>query len=143
MRKKSNKIYKQSGVIPYRVTDGKIEVLLITTRKSQKWVIPKGGVCKGMTPHDSAAKEAWEEAGVVGRVNTKKIGAYKYRKRGNLYRVNLFWLPVERVLEDWPEAAERERKWLDINHAAMIVKENSLKRILASSQEQVKAEINN
>jgi 8-oxo-dGTP pyrophosphatase MutT (NUDIX family) len=143
MRRKTNKICKQSGVIPYRVRDGKIEVLLITNRKSQRWVIPKGGICKGMTPPDSAAKEAWEEAGVIGRVNTKKIGAYKYRKRGNLYRVNLFWLPVEKVLEDWPEAAERERIWLDINHAAMIVKENALKKILQSSKDQVKNEVNN
>jgi 8-oxo-dGTP pyrophosphatase MutT (NUDIX family) len=137
MKKKTNKIYKQSGVIPYRVRDGKVEVLLISTRKSQKWVIPKGGICKGMTPPDSAAKEAWEEAGVIGQVNTEKIGAYKYRKRGNLYRVNLFWLPVEKVLEDWPEAGERERIWLDINHAAMIVKENSLKKFFQSYKNQV------
>jgi 8-oxo-dGTP pyrophosphatase MutT (NUDIX family) len=125
-------------VIPYRVRDGKVEVLLITTRKRQSWVIPKGGVCKGMTPPDSAAKEAWEEAGVVGQVNTEKIGAYQYRKRGNIYRVNLFLLPVEQVLEDWPEATQRERIWLDINHAAMIVKGNSLKRILQTSKDQVK-----
>lgn len=138
MKNKANKIYKQSGVIPYRVRDGKVEVLLISTRKSQKWVIPKGGICKGMTPPDSAAKEAWEEAGVIGQVNTEKIGAYKYRKRGNLYRVNLFWLPVEKVLEDWPESGERKRIWLEINHAAMIVKENSLKKILQSYHNQVK-----
>ncbi|MFM2063755.1 MAG: hypothetical protein RLZZ507_3426 [Cyanobacteriota bacterium] len=138
MRRKTNKICKQSGVIPYRVRDGKIEVLLITTRKRQSWVIPKGGVCKGMTPPDSAAKEAWEEAGVIGQVNSEKIGAYKYRKRGNIYQVHLFWLPVEKVLEDWPEATKRERIWLDINHAAMIVKGNSLKRILQSSKDQVK-----
>jgi 8-oxo-dGTP pyrophosphatase MutT (NUDIX family) len=138
MRRKTHKICKQSGVIPYRVRDGKIEVLLITTRKRQSWVIPKGGVCKGMTPPDSAAKEAWEEAGVIGQVNSEKIGAYKYRKRGNIYQVHLFWLPVEKVLEDWPEATQRERIWLDINHAAMIVKGNSLKRILQSSKDQVK-----
>ncbi|MBK1988833.1 NUDIX hydrolase [Sphaerospermopsis aphanizomenoides BCCUSP55] len=130
MNRKTNKICQQSGVIPYRVRDGKVEVLLITTRKRQSWVIPKGGVCKGMTPPDSAAKEAWEEAGVVGQVNTTKIGAYQYRKRGNTYRVNLFLLPVEQELEDWPEATQRDRIWLDINHAAMLVKGNSLKRIL-------------
>lgn len=138
MRRKPNKICKQSGVIPYRLRDGKVEVLLITTRKRQSWVIPKGGVCKGMSPPDSAAKEAWEEAGVVGQVNTEKIGAYKYRKRGNTYRVHLFLLPVEKVLEDWPEATQRERIWLDINHAAMLVKENSLKRIFEASKKHVK-----
>ncbi len=60
---KTNKIFQQSGVIPYRIIEGKVEILLITTRKRQGWVIPKGGLCKGMSPHDSAAKEAWEEAG--------------------------------------------------------------------------------
>ncbi|WP_071189844.1 NUDIX hydrolase [Trichormus sp. NMC-1] len=138
MSQKPNKVLKQSGVIPYRVRDGKFEILLITTRKRQSWVIPKGGVCKGMSPYDSAAKEAWEEAGVVGQVNNEKIGAYKYRKGGNIYQVNLFLLPVEIVLEDWPEAMHRERLWLDINQAARLVKITSLKRILKTSQDQVK-----
>jgi 8-oxo-dGTP pyrophosphatase MutT (NUDIX family) len=137
MSRKTKKICKQSGVIPYRVRDGKIEILLITTRKCQSWVIPKGGVCKGMTLPDSAAKEAWEEVGVVGQVNTEKIGVYQYRKGGNIYRVDLFLLPVEQVLENWPEATQRERLWLDINHAAMILKGNSLKRILQTSSNQV------
>ncbi|MBD2566332.1 NUDIX hydrolase [Anabaena lutea] len=138
MSQKPNKVLKQSGVIPYRVKDGKVEILLITTRKSQSWVIPKGGVCKGMSPYDSAAKEAWEEAGVVGQVNNEKVGAYKYRKGGNIYQVNLFLLPVETVLEDWPEAMHRERLWLEINQAARLVKKTSLKRILKTSQDQVK-----
>ncbi|MEA5618155.1 NUDIX hydrolase [Cronbergia sp. UHCC 0137] len=138
MTRKTNKICQQSGVIPYRVRDGKLEVLLITNRSGESWVIPKGGVCKGMTPPDSAAKEAWEEAGVVGSVNTNQLGVYKYRKRGNTYEVNLFLLPVEKVLEDWPEATQRERQWLDINQAARLVKEESLKKIIKTSQEQVK-----
>jgi 8-oxo-dGTP pyrophosphatase MutT (NUDIX family) len=138
MSRKTNKICKQSGVILYRVRDGKVEVLLITSHKHLLWVLPKGGVCKGMTLPESAATEAWEEAGVVGQVNTEKISVYQYRKRGNIYQGNLFLLPVEQVLEDWPEATQRERIWLDINHAAMIVKGNSLKIILQTSQDQVK-----
>ncbi len=133
MTRKTNKVLQQSGVIPYRINDGKVEVLLITTRKRQGWVIPKGGLCKGMSPHDSAAKEAWEEAGVLGRVTTEKLGNYKYRKRGNTYQVNLFLLPVETVLEDWPEATARERKWLEVNQAAELVRETSLKRIIQTS----------
>jgi 8-oxo-dGTP pyrophosphatase MutT (NUDIX family) len=138
MSRKTNKVLKQSGVIPYRVRDGKIEVLLITNRSRQDWVIPKGGLAKGMSPPDSAAKEAWEEAGVVGRVNTEKLGAYKYRKRGNTYQVNLFLLPVETELEDWPEARHRQRQWLDVKQAARLVKKPSLKRILKTSKNQVK-----
>lgn len=133
MAQKTSKVFQQSGVIPYRIIEGKLEILLITTRKRQGWVIPKGGLCKGMSPHDSAAKEAWEEAGVLGRVTTEKLGNYQYRKRGNIYRVNLFLLPVEEILEDWPEATARERKWLEVNQAAELVKENSLKRIIQTS----------
>ena len=133
MAQKTSKVFQQSGVIPYRIIEGKLEILLITTRKRQGWVIPKGGLCKGMSPHDSAAKEAWEEAGVLGRVTTEKLGNYQYRKRGNIYRVNLFLLPVEEVLEDWPEATTRQRKWLEVNQAAELVKENSLKRIIQTS----------
>lgn len=133
MAQKTSKVLQQSGVIPYRIIEGKLEILLITTRKRQGWVIPKGGLCKGMSPHDSAAKEAWEEAGVLGRVTTEKLGNYQYRKRGNIYRVNLFLLPVEEILEDWPEATARERKWLEVNQAAELVKENSLKRIIQTS----------
>ena len=133
MTRKINKVFQQSGVIPYRINDGKVEVLLITTRSRQGWVIPKGGLCKGMSPHDSAAKEAWEEAGVVGRVTTEELGNYKYRKRGNTYQVNLFLLPVEIILEDWPEATARERKWLEVNQAAELVKETSLKKIIQNS----------
>jgi 8-oxo-dGTP pyrophosphatase MutT (NUDIX family) len=130
MSRKNNKIFKQSGVIPYRVRDGKTEVLLITNRKRQKWVVPKGGLCKGMSAPDSAAKEAWEEAGVVGQVDTHKLGFYQYRKRGNTYRVNLFLLPVDTVLEDWPEAQQRERQWLEVHQAVKLVEQTALKRIL-------------
>jgi 8-oxo-dGTP pyrophosphatase MutT (NUDIX family) len=133
----NNKICQQSGVIPYRLKDGKVEVLLITTRNRQSWVIPKGGICKGMTEYHSAAKEAWEEAGVIGIVKTEIFGSYKYRKNGNIYQVNLFLLSVDKVLEDWPEATQRERKWLDINQACKLVKQNSLKKLIAISSSQI------
>lgn len=134
----SNKIFQQSGVIPYRVQDGIVEVLLITTRNRQSWVIPKGGICKGMTQYHSAAKEAWEEAGVIGIVENQILGSYKYRKNGNIYQVNMFLLSVDKVLEDWPEATQRERQWLDINQACKLVKPNDLKKIIATSPSQIK-----
>ncbi len=74
-----------------------------------------------------------KKQGVLGRVTTEKLGNYQYRKRGNIYRVNLFLLPVEEILEDWPEATTRQRKWLEVNQAAELVKENSLKRIIQTS----------
>ncbi|MDZ8050391.1 MAG: NUDIX hydrolase [Aulosira sp. ZfuVER01] len=130
MSPKVNKVLKQSGVIPYRIENGKVEVLLITSRDRQNWVMPKGDIPNGMSPPDSAAKEAWEEAGVIGQVNAREIGTYKYRKQGKNYRVKMYLLPVETLCEDYPEAGHRERQWLDVPKAMRRIKITSLKRIL-------------
>jgi 8-oxo-dGTP pyrophosphatase MutT (NUDIX family) len=121
---------RQSGVIPYRVNNGTIEILLITTRDRQDWVIPKGGICNGMSPQASAAKEAWEEAGVIGQVDVNEVGTYKYRKRGRIYQVQMYLLPVAILSESYPEANHRQRQWLDVTTAVEMVKTTSLKRIL-------------
>ncbi|ALF52119.1 NUDIX hydrolase [Nostoc piscinale CENA21] len=130
MNQKISKIFKQSGVIPYRVQNGNIEILLITTRDRNSWVIPKGGIAKGMSPPASAAKEAWEEAGIIGQVDVNAVGSYRYRKRGKIYRVQMYLLLVEMLSEDYPEAGQRQREWLDVNLAIQMVKQNSLKKIL-------------
>ena len=133
MSRKVNKIEKQSGVIPYRVRDGEIEVLLISTRKRKKWVILKGGIPKMMTSPDSAVKEAWSEAGVVGGVNDNLPRTYKYRKQGKIYSVEVFLLRVEAELSDWLEASTRVRQWLDVSSATGQVKPEALKRLLKTS----------
>ncbi len=138
MSRKASKKEKQSGVIPYRISNGKVEVMLISTRRSKNWVIPKGGIPKAMTPSDSAAKEAWEEAGVVGLVNNNLLGTYKYRKQGKIYNVEVFLLQVEAELSDWLEANTRERQWLDVPSAALLVKPVALKRLLKTSFEQIR-----
>ncbi|QSJ18630.1 NUDIX hydrolase [Nostoc sp. UHCC 0702] len=130
MSRKVSKAFKQSGVIPYRVNNGKIEILLITTRDRQNWVIPKGGIVNGMSAADSAAKEAWEEAGIIGQVNFNKLGSYKYRKRGKIYQVQMYLMPVEMVCEEYPEAGKRQRQWLDVTKAIRLVKKPSLQRII-------------
>ncbi|QLE56918.1 NUDIX hydrolase [Nostoc sp. TCL26-01] len=130
MRRKVNKVLDQSGVIPYRQRNGRIEILLITTRDRQDWVIPKGGVVKGMSPPASAAKEAWEEAGVLGQVDANKLGTYKYRKRGKVYRVKMYLLPVDMLIDNYPEASKRYRRWLDVTQAIKLIKKDAIKRIL-------------
>ncbi|MBD2435332.1 NUDIX hydrolase [Nostoc sp. FACHB-110] len=130
MSQKVSKIFQQSGVIPYRCQNGNVEVLLITSRDRNNWVIPKGGICKGMSPPASAAKEAWEEAGIIGQVDVNKVGTYRYRKRGKIYRVQMYLLLVEMLSEDYPEVGQRQREWLDVASAIQLVKQNSLKRIL-------------
>ena len=86
-----------------------------------------------MSAPDSAAKEAWEEAGVVGQVDTNKLGSYKYYKQGNTYRVDVFLLSAEEVLSDWPEASHRKRQWLDITKAVKYVEPSELKKILKTA----------
>lgn len=120
---------QQSGVIPYRILDGEIEVMLITSSTGKRWVIPKGLIEPDMTPQDSAAKEAWEEAGLLGNVSPAIQGTYLYQKGGGIFRVQVFLLQVENVLEDWPEAGKRKRQWLSAAKAAKRVDEPELKQI--------------
>jgi 8-oxo-dGTP pyrophosphatase MutT (NUDIX family) len=78
-------MFKQSGVIPFRVVDDTIEVVLITSRSSGKWGIPKGIIERDLSPQDSAAKEAHEEAGVVGNVTDRVVAEYEYQKGTSIY----------------------------------------------------------
>ena len=123
-------LVEQSGVIPYRIMDGKIEVMLITSSASKRWVIPKGLIEPNMTPEDSAAKEAWEEAGVLGQVFPNLMGTYEYYKSGCTWQVDVFLLQVETVLDNWPEAYKRKRQWVSIPKAIKRVDEPDLKLIL-------------
>ncbi len=122
--------YNQSAVIPYRIQDGKIEVMLITSFKRKRWVIPKGVIELKLGAGASAAHEAWEEAGLVGRVSTSSIGSYAYDKWGGICHVEVFLLLVEKVLEDWPEAGYRDRRWVSLTEAARRVNEAKLKQLI-------------
>lgn len=126
----------QSAAIPYRVTlKGDLEVLLVTSRKRARWVLPKGNVPIGMAPHRSAAREALEEAGVFGTVERSSFGAYDERKVGwdgeqHMITVRAFPLLVTSQLQGWAEAHQRQRKWLSARQAASAVKNRSLRNLL-------------
>ena len=122
MNLKTASLVEQSGVIPYRIqNDGKIEVMLITSSGGKRWVIPKGLIEPDMTPQDSAAKEAWEEAGLLGKVFPDLMGTYEYYKSGYICgyacQVEVFLLQVQTVLGNWPEANNRKRHWVSIPKA--------------------------
>ncbi|MBE9093490.1 NUDIX hydrolase [Tychonema sp. LEGE 07203] len=131
MSLKTAVLVEQSGVIPYRIQYGEIEVMLITSSASKRWVIPKGLIEPDMTPQDSAAKEAWEEAGLLGKVFPDLLGIYEYQKSGCICQVGVFLLQVQAVLEVWPEATKRNRQWVSIPKAIKRVNEPDLKLILA------------
>jgi 8-oxo-dGTP pyrophosphatase MutT (NUDIX family) len=120
-------IILQSGVIPYRIRRGQIEIAMVTASSGPHWTIPKGHVEPGMSPQDSAAKEAFEESGLLGDVESRCIGSYVYEKRGTLRQVKLYPLAVTRELKRWPEMNERKRRWMSIEEAASRVRSAELR----------------
>lgn len=130
MAKITTPTIQQSAVIPYRIQDKKLEILLITSSGGKRWVIPKGMIELFMKPHYSAAKEAWEEAGVVGEVSDTPIGTYSYKKSGSNFLVEVFLLRVDTVFKDWPEAKIRKREWLSLSQAINRIQETELKQML-------------
>lgn len=110
-------------------------VLLITSRGTGRWIIPKGWPMEGRTLPGAAAREAWEEAGVQGRVGHEEIGRYVYDKEQDsgfsvTIEVRVFPLYVERAATEFPESDERRRRWFAPQDAARMVAEPGLKRIL-------------
>lgn len=126
---------RQCAALPFVFRGGKLRVLLVTSRETGRWVLPKGWTEKRLALHALAAKEAFEEAGVVGQVERRPIGRYRYLKRGPRDRVTpcsvrVFPLRVDRLLDDWPERRERQRRWFGLAEAAMAVEEGGLVTLL-------------
>lgn len=134
---RAEKARLQVGALPLRFSaDGTAEILLVTTRTTKRWTIPKGWPIKGLKAHEAAAREAQEEAGVRGKVRKKSIGKYLYWKRiaddDVLCRVKVFQLIVEQRLEDWPERDERRQQWFRLGDAADLAGEAGLSALLRS-----------
>jgi 8-oxo-dGTP pyrophosphatase MutT (NUDIX family) len=127
--------YQQSAVIPYRVNNGNLQVLLITSASGKRWVIPKGIIEPDMSSAASAAQEAWEEAGLKGEVIEPAVGRYVYFKWGGECHVEVFLMFVSEVFDSWPEAGVRSREWLNIKDAANRVNENPLKQMIRKLRE--------
>lgn len=125
--------YHQSAAIPYRWRDGKLEILVITTSKRKRWLVPKGWVEDDLTPWESAAKEAFEEAGVRGRISDRCLGTYQLRKGDGISEISVYPLQVEEVMGKWPEKSRRRRRWLSLDKAERLVQPNSLAKILRQS----------
>lgn len=127
----------QCGALCYRMgaEDGKVEVLLITSRGTGRWVIPKGWPMKKKKPHEAAEIEAWEEAGVRGRVRKTPVGRYTYLKwleNGDVSPciVDVFSVEVESVAADYKERGQRQLAWVTPDEAARRVREVELKSLL-------------
>lgn len=133
--------YSQSSVIPYRVQDGDPEILVISSSKKKHFVVPKGIKDPGLTPQESAAKEAEEEAGVQGQVHATPIGRYRYQKWGATCTVEVFPMEVTRVLpeHEWEEK-HRGRQWVAPEQAARSLKQSELIPLVEALAAQLRAD---
>ena len=129
MKTKPDYWYEQSAVIPFRINNNKLEILLITTIKKKKWIIPKGIIEENLTEVESAEKEALEEAGVIGNVKPELIGKYKYKKWGGKCRVMVYALKADKILDRWDESF-RDRKWIEINKVGEYILDKNLIKII-------------
>ncbi|MDR6757015.1 8-oxo-dGTP pyrophosphatase MutT (NUDIX family) [Mycoplana sp. BE70] len=131
----SGAILQQVGALPYRTNkDGSLEVMLITSRETKRFTLPKGWRMKGKSDHKAARIEAMEEAGVEGKIARKSIGSYFYWKRIDRcfipVRVTVYPLQAKRTRSRWKERHQRLRKWLQPNDAALLVDEPELMTLL-------------
>jgi predicted phosphate transport protein (TIGR00153 family) len=129
----------QIAALPYRSAPqgGGVRILLVTSRGTKRWVIPKGNWPSGMPAHVAAGLEAEEEAGVAGPVCPTAIGSYRYRKRRGsgaslMVDVDVFPLAVTRELPEWKEQHQRERRWFTLAEAADAVDEPDLRELIRS-----------
>jgi 8-oxo-dGTP pyrophosphatase MutT (NUDIX family) len=125
----------QYGALPVTEQQGEPMVMLVTSRGTGRWIIPKGRPEKGVAPHKLAQREAWEEAGLIGRIQRKPIGRFIHPKRradGSTVHceIEVFRLDVEEELSDWPERGQRERCWCTLPEAIEKVGEHELAKLL-------------
>ena len=132
----SSRRHTQYAALPYRARGrSELEIMLVTSRTTRRWIIPKGWPESGIPPHQVAAREALEEAGVVGRVSKRPIGSFPYEKvlKGGATancRVHVFALRVTRQQKQWPEKRARQIKWYAPAEAALFVREPQLRSII-------------
>lgn len=129
---------RQVGALCWRVgADDGLEVLLVTSRDTGRWVTPKGNRMSGLTDAEAAAEEAMEEAGATGLLDERVMGTFTYDKRlsGKSRRrtaVDLYSLQVTHLFDTWPEAHERERRWFGRLEAVEAVDEPELRALIAA-----------
>lgn len=132
---KTPKLRQQYAALPYRWDERGVRVLLVTSLQTRRWIIPKGWPEKDVRPHELAAREAYEEAGIRGPIDAKPFGAYHYEKtirpkKVQRCRVDVFLMRVERELDAWPERGRRVRNWVTPAEAALLVSDGGLVDLL-------------
>ncbi len=128
----------QIAALCWRLRKGRVQVLLITSRETRRWVIPKGWPMEGRLGHEAAELEAWEEAGVKGAIDARALGQFGYDKLhpfkpAQRCEVTVYPLRVARLEARFPEAGQRQRKWFSAKSAARMVAEGGLAELFRSA----------
>jgi 8-oxo-dGTP pyrophosphatase MutT (NUDIX family) len=137
MRRAASRVSNvQYAALPWRGDEGTLEILLVTTLKTRRWIVPKGWPLAGQSPAESAASEALEEAGVLGEVESKSVGSFHYNKRrksGDVTacRVHVFPMRVVSQRRSWAEKRTRETCWCSPEEAIARVSDPGLRRLIA------------
>lgn len=125
--------HRQAGALPYAIVDDRIAFLLVTSRRSGIWIFPKGAVEPDLTPWESAALEAFEEAGVTGEIETSPVGHYRAlagSSGSKIIDVDLYPLRVTQQLDNWKEKGQRLRHWVTSAEARRLLGHRSLRRLV-------------
>ncbi|RUT31347.1 NUDIX hydrolase [Arsenicitalea aurantiaca] len=126
---------QQAGVVPYRMIEGRVAFLLITARRSGRWIFPKGAPMEGLQLWETGAREAFEEAGIEGEVEAEPVGSYRTRRSDavrSLVEVQMYPMLVHRQLEEWPEKNQRHRHWATVREARRLLSDRQLAEIAVS-----------
>ena len=127
---------KQIAALPMRWNkSGELQVLMVTSRDTKRWIMPKGWTMNGKKPWTAAEIEALEEAGAIGQIGQDVVGVYTYKKRlgkgkAMLCEVDVYPMMVERLKTNWKERGQRKRKWFSAKSAAKRVSEPKLAKLL-------------
>lgn len=133
------KPFKRTGIqyaaLPYRLHGRQVQIMLITSRRTRRWIIPKGWPIEGLRPQEAAAREAVEEAGIVGEIADRPIGSYRYVKRlkgesALTIQVIVFPFRVDDYTPAFREQGQRMLRWLAYEEAASRIAEPSLQRLI-------------
>jgi 8-oxo-dGTP pyrophosphatase MutT (NUDIX family) len=128
---------RQSGAIPYDIVEGRPVFLLVTSRRTGRWIFPKGSIGSGLTAWDSAAREAYEEAGVTGQVDSQVVGTFRNSDKGVMVDVDLYPLRVREQLDEWKERHQRLRHWALLAETKRLVGDRTIARIVQRLHDQL------
>ncbi|HEY7751223.1 MAG TPA: NUDIX hydrolase [Ignavibacteriaceae bacterium] len=131
--------FDQSAVVPYRKKDGELQVMLITSIRKKRWIIPKGFIEFNLSAFESAKKEAYEEAGIIGTNETIELGSFKIDKYGGDIMTKVYSMEVVEEHEDYSEKNLRKRKWFSLEEAVKKVDSPDIANMIRKLESKLKA----